>query len=73
MAALITQIKDQSIRAVFVENISDPRLLEQIAAETGAKAGGTLYSDALSAGAPADTYLNMMRHNIATLTAALKE
>lgn len=73
VAALITQIKDQSIRAVFVENISDPRLLEQIAAETEAKAGGTLYSDALSAGAPADTYLNMMRHNIATLTAALKE
>lgn len=73
VAALITQIKDQSIGAVFVENISDPRLLEQIAAETGAKAGGTLYSDALSAGEPADTYLNMMRHNVATLTAALKE
>ncbi len=73
VAALITQIKDQSIGAVFVENISDPRLLDQIAAETGAKAGGTLYSDALSAGAPADTYLNMMRHNIVTLTAALQE
>lgn len=71
VAALITQIRDQSIGAVFVENISDPRLLEQITAETGAKAGGTLYSDALSAGAPADTYLNMFRHNIATLTAAL--
>ena len=73
VAALITQMKAEGIPAVFMENISDPRLLEQITAETAAKVGGTLYSDALSAGEPADTYLNMMRHNVATLTAALKE
>ena len=59
---------------MFVENISDGRLLEQITAETGAKVGGTLFSDALSGpDGPASTYLNMMRHNVATLTAALKE
>lgn len=74
VAALITQMKAEAIPAVFMENISDPRLLEQITAETGAKVGGTLFSDALSGpDGPASTYLDMMRHNVATLTAALKE
>jgi zinc/manganese transport system substrate-binding protein len=74
VAALITQMKAESITAVFVENISDSRLLEQITAETGARVGGTLFSDALSGpDGPASTYLNMMRHNTTTLTAALKE
>ena len=55
-----------------VENVTDHRLLDQIAKETGAKVGGTLYSDALSdANGPAATYLDMFRHNIETLTAAL--
>lgn len=72
VAGLITQIRDAGIAAVFVENIADPRLLEQIAAETGAKIGGTLFSDALSGPeGPAGTYLTMMRHNIGLLTAAL--
>ncbi len=72
VAALITQMKAESITAVFVENISDSRLLEQITAETGAKVGGTLFSDALSGpDGPAATYLGMMRHNVATLAAAL--
>lgn len=74
VAALITQIRDAGIAAVFVENIADPRLLDQIAAETGAKIGGTLYSDALSGPeGPAGTYLTMMRHNIGQLTAALSQ
>jgi zinc/manganese transport system substrate-binding protein len=72
VAALITQIREQSIAAVFVENIADRRLLEQIATETGAAIGGTLYSDALSGPeGPAATYLAMMRHNLSQLTAAL--
>jgi zinc/manganese transport system substrate-binding protein len=72
VAGLITQIRDAGIAAVFVENIADQRLLEQIAAETGAKIGGTLFSDALSGPeGPAGTYLTMMRHNIGQLTAAL--
>lgn len=70
---LITQIRDQSIGAVFVESISDSRLLEQIASETDATIGGTLYSDALSGSdGPAATYLDMMRHNLAMLIDALK-
>ena len=72
VATLITQMKAEAIPAVFMENISDSRLLEQITSETGAKIGGTLFSDALSpADGPAGSYLDMMRHNIATLTAAL--
>jgi zinc/manganese transport system substrate-binding protein len=72
VAALITQIRDAGIAAVFVENIADRRLLDQIAAETGAAIGGTLYSDALSGPeGPAATYLAMMRYNLSQLTAAL--
>ncbi len=72
VAALITQIRDAGISAVFVENIADPRLLEQVASETGAKIGGTLFSDALSGpDGPASTYLAMMRNNLTQLTAAL--
>src|SRR5262249_42272974 len=48
IAAIVSQIKAAKIPAVFFENISDPRLMRQISAETGAKIGGTLYSDSLS-------------------------
>lgn len=72
VAALITQIREEGISAVFVESITDNRLLQQIANETGATIGGTLYSDSLSGDdGPASTYLDMMRHNAATLSAAL--
>lgn len=72
VAKIIAQIRKQKIPAVFLENISDPRLLERIAGESGAKIGGTLYSDALTdeKGA-APTYIDMMKHNIRTLSAAL--
>jgi len=72
VAKIIRQIKAEHIPAVFIENITDHRLLEQIARETGAKIGGTLYSDALSPpDGPASTYLDMFRHNAGALTAAL--
>ncbi len=72
VARLIRQINREKIPAVFVENISDRRLLDQIVRETGAQIGGTLYSDALSkADGPAGTHLDMMLHNILTLVAAL--
>ena len=74
VAELVRQIREQSIRAVFVENISDTRLLEQIVSETDAVIGGTLYSDALSdAGGPATSYLEMMRHNAGMFNEALKQ
>jgi zinc/manganese transport system substrate-binding protein len=72
VAKIIRQIKEEKIPAVFLENVTDHRLLDQIAKETGAKIGGTLYSDALSGpDGPAPTYLDMFRHNVGTLTAAL--
>ncbi|MGL5139411.1 MAG: metal ABC transporter substrate-binding protein [Beijerinckiaceae bacterium] len=72
VAQLITQIKREKVPAVFLENISDQRLIQQIARETGAKVGGQLFSDALSAAdGPAPTYIRMMRHNIQTIVAAL--
>jgi zinc/manganese transport system substrate-binding protein len=72
VAKIIRQIKAEKIPAVFLENVTDHRLLDQIAKETGAKVGGTLYSDALSdSNGPAATYLDMFRHNVATLSEAL--
>jgi zinc/manganese transport system substrate-binding protein len=74
VARIIAQIKRQKIPAVFLENIADARLLKQIASETGAKIGGTLYSDSLTdTSGPAPTYLAMMRHNVKTLADALAE
>jgi zinc/manganese transport system substrate-binding protein len=74
IAGIITQIRAAKIPAVFLENISDPRLIRQIAAETGARVGGTLYSDSLT-GEKGDspTYIDMVRHNIKALTSALSQ
>ncbi len=72
VAKIITQIKKQKIPAVFMENITDSRMMEQIAKESGAKIGGSLFSDALSdAKGPAATYIDMMHNNIRQLSSAL--
>jgi zinc/manganese transport system substrate-binding protein len=72
VARIIGQIKKQKIPAVFLENITDPRLMRQIAGESGARIGGTLYSDALTdPKGEAPTYIDMVRHNIRQITAAL--
>lgn len=62
VARIIRQIRAERVPAVFLENVSDPRLMERIARESGARVGGRLYSDALSPpGGPAGTYIDMMR------------
>lgn len=72
VARIIRQIKAEKVPAVFLENITNPRLAEQIARESGAKIGGRLYSDALSApNGPAGTYIAMMKHNISQIEKAL--
>lgn len=72
VAKIITQIKKQKIPAVFLENVTDERLLKRIADESGARVGGTLYSDALTdEKGVAPTYLDMMRHNVKQLAEAL--
>jgi zinc/manganese transport system substrate-binding protein len=73
VANIITQIKKAKITAVFLENMGDPRLIERIAAETGVKVGGTLYSDSLTdEKGDAPTYIEMVRHNIKALRYALE-
>lgn len=73
LAVLIKQINEEGIKAVFIENIANPKVLEQMVSEAGVSVQGTLYSDALSLpGTEADTYLKMMHHNIGVLTAAFK-
>ena len=65
---IVDQIKKNKVSAIFTENISDPRVLERIAKDSGAKVGGRLYADALTEpGTAADTYLKMFERNVATI------
>ncbi|KIK83769.1 metal ABC transporter substrate-binding protein [Pseudomonas sp. W15Feb9B] len=73
VAALITQIRQAKVKAVFMENIKDARLLKQIADESGAHIGGTLYSDALAASGPASTFTGLFEYNLNTLYDALSQ
>ena len=72
VAAIISAIKKQKAAAVFLENVTDPRLVQQIASETGVKVGGVLYSDALTdENGSAATYIDLIRHNLRQLANAL--
>lgn len=72
IAGLIAQIKREKVRAVFLENMTDPRIARMLARESGAVLGGTVYSDALSPpDGPAATYLTMLRHNTTLFVRAM--
>jgi zinc/manganese transport system substrate-binding protein len=72
LAELIDHMKEVGAGALFVENITSPSLIQQIARETGIQVGGRLFSDALSQrGGPATSYEGMFEHNLATLIQAL--
>ena len=72
MVTLIRQLRASRASALFVENVGDPRLVEQLARETGLRVGGVLYPDSLSdRSGPASTYVEMMRHNARTLAGAI--
>ena len=74
LAALITEMRKDGIKALFAENITDPRLIKQLAREVSAEIGGTLYSDALSdASEPANTYINMFKYNVNELASVLSK
>lgn len=74
IAKLIDQIKQEHIKAVFIENATDPRLVQQVAKASGAEMGGELYAEALStADGPASTYAKMFRYNISILVAGMKQ
>jgi len=73
MAALVRQIRAEGIKAVFVENMTSPRLARMVARESGAVLGPVVYSDALSPpGGPADTYLRMFHHNVTQFVQAMR-
>lgn len=72
LAKLTAQIRQERVRALFLDSITDKRAMERISRETGAAIGGTIYADALSKpGGEADTYLKMIRHDVATLKAGM--
>ena len=72
VATIIKQIQREKIKAVFVENMSDPKLIVQLSKDVGVTVGATLYADALSGtDKPGATYLKMMRHNIMQLVAGM--
>ena len=74
LARLVDQMRRENIRALVMENMGNPRMMETIARETGIEDGGTLYSDALSApGGPAPTYVAMFRHNVPVLIEAMQK
>jgi zinc/manganese transport system substrate-binding protein len=74
VARLIKQIRHEKITAVFIENVSDPRLVEQISKESGIKLGGELFSDALSKpGGAAPTYIDMFKNNVTKIVAAMSK
>jgi zinc/manganese transport system substrate-binding protein len=74
VAQLIKQIQREKIHAVFLENMSNPKLLEQISKDAGATVGASLYADALSVpGQPGATYLEMARYNVSALLAGMQK
>jgi zinc/manganese transport system substrate-binding protein len=74
ITALVRQIEREKVRAVFIENMTNSRMAEMLARETGAVLGGTVYSDALSPpDGPAATYREMMRHNTTLFAAAMRQ
>ncbi|MDZ7937076.1 MAG: metal ABC transporter substrate-binding protein [Rhodoferax sp.] len=73
VAQLIKQIQREKIRAVFVENMGNPKLIAQLSKDAGATLGASLYADALSTpDQPGATYLQMMRHNVTQLVAGMR-
>ena len=71
MAALIQQVETSHAKALFLENMTNPALIDQLHEETGIAIGGTLYADALTPDGEGSTYLGMFQHNVDTLIEAL--
>lgn len=67
IAKLIEEIRTKNIRAVFIENLSSRKLIDEIAKEATCNVDGVLYADSLSSpddkNSPAKTYIDMIRHN----------
>ena len=72
LAALIQQVKSTGAPAIFLGELENPKLAEQIASETGVKVVGDLYLESLTEGPPADTYIDMLKHDVSRIVESLK-
>ncbi len=73
MAALVEEIRAVGVPAIFAENVSNTRIMEQLAQAAGVRLAPELYTDALGeGGSPAATYVDMIRHNVSTIVTALR-
>jgi len=72
MAALIDQIKASGAPAIFLDASDNTTLAQQIAAETNVKVITDLHLESLTDGAPAGTYIDMLKYNITQIVNALK-
>lgn len=72
IADLIRVIRGSAVPAIFAENVSTPRLLEQIASASNVELIADLYTDALGdPNSPGSNYVGMMRHNVTRMVSAL--
>jgi ABC-type Zn uptake system ZnuABC Zn-binding protein ZnuA len=72
MADLIDQIKSSGAQAIFLDASDSEMFARQIADETGVRVVTDLHLESLTDGAPAATYLDMMKHNVTRIVEALK-
>ena len=72
MAGLIEQIKSSGAPAIFLDASDNESLAQQIADETGVSVVTDLHLESLTEGAPASTYIDMMKHNVTLIVEALK-
>jgi ABC-type Zn uptake system ZnuABC Zn-binding protein ZnuA len=74
IAALVHRIRAENVPAIFAETMHNPKVVERLAAEIGAKLPPPLYTDALGpSGSPGETYIKMMRYNVTTIVHALQQ
>lgn len=72
IAATIESIKSSGAPAIFLGDMENPSLAEQISAETGVQVVDGLHLESLTDGPPAPTYIDMMKYNISLIVQALR-
>jgi zinc/manganese transport system substrate-binding protein len=72
MAKLVDQIKASGAPAIFLDEVENPALAQQIADETGVKIIDDLHVESLTEGPPAGTYLDMIKYDVTRIVNALK-
>jgi ABC-type Zn uptake system ZnuABC Zn-binding protein ZnuA len=70
---MITLLRTRGVPAVFIESSVNPKVVERLGIEAGARLGGMLLADSLDLpGRLGDSYLGMFAHNARTIVGALK-